>query len=485
MGADKVGKIFFRADGDEKIGLGHIIRSSALASTISSHFYNVLVTRCKIPQVLAEVSGIYDEIIQLHEADFLSEVARAPTIFLNADLIVLDGYFFDDKYQQELLKHGFDFFSVDDIHATTFYSRAIINHSGGLTPFDYRAQPATQFFLGPKYSLLRKPFLEAAKKRRSRITNKHCFVCFGGADPTNKTLAILNDEKIKSHFDEFHVVVGSAYQHHMELEKYVRLTENIVVYSSLLPEELVQVMQKCCFAICSPSTLVYEYMSVGGVVFLKQIADNQKDVIKYMVGEGLGFLLEDIDFVGENSIDRSLKKQSECFDGKSDERFRKIFSQYFYSREIKVRRAKKTDLEICFAWANDDLVRRQSYNQNQINLQEHTNWFYQKLKDPHTFFYIMEMDQRPIAQVRFQVNKGEAVLGYLVDEKMRNKGLGTSVLSLGIERFVRDFQKQVRITGYVKKINLSSCHSFEKLAFAKTISTEHPDSYKYTMRYGN
>src|SRR5690349_19031443 len=99
MGADKLGKIFFRADGDEKMGLGHIIRSSALAYTISSYFNNILVTRCKIPGVLAEMSDVYDEIIQLPDGDFLSEAAKVSKIFLNADLIVLDGYFFDDKYQ--------------------------------------------------------------------------------------------------------------------------------------------------------------------------------------------------------------------------------------------------------------------------------------------------------------------------------------------------------------------------------------------------
>ena len=53
-------------------------------------------------------------------------------------------------------------------------------------------------------------------------------------------------------------------------------------------------MKQCCFAICSPSTIVYEYMSVGGVVFLEQIADNQEDVIKYMTEEGLAFLIKDI-----------------------------------------------------------------------------------------------------------------------------------------------------------------------------------------------
>jgi hypothetical protein len=97
----------------------------------------------------------------------------------------------------------------------------------------------------------------------------------------------------------------------------------------------------------------------------------------------------------------------------------------------------------------------------------------------------MDIDREPSAQVRFQVNGTDAVLGYLLDGKMRNKGLGTTVLSLGIEKFIQDLQRPVNITGYVKNANIPSQHSFEKLAFVKMVSTEYADSFKYTMHYGN
>lgn len=485
MITNKSKKIFFRADGSEKIGLGHIVRSSALASAVSKNYNCILATRCKISSVLKEVSKVYDDIVQLPEIDFHSEVTQASEIFENADLIVLDGYAFDDIYQRELVKQKFDFISIDDIRETFFYSRAIINHNGGLSPLDYHAQPGTQFYLGPQYSLLRKPFLEAAKRRRQAIDNKNCFVCFGGADPFNKTLEVLRSDNILSQFHHFYVVTGSAYQYEQELINFADSKKNISTYSSLSPEELVRVMQKCCFAICSPSTLVYEYMSVGGVVFLEQIADNQKDVIKYMVGKKLAFSVVDIGNVDDSKISQSLEKQSDHFDGRSDERFLKMFEQFFHAKKIKLRRAKETDLQVCFDWANDILVRKQSYNQNPISLGEHTAWFHQKLNDPNSFFYILESDQTPFAQIRFEVNHDEAFLGYLIDQKNRNKGLGTSVLSLGIERFISDFQKPVKIIGYVKSSNIPSQSSFEKLAFRKEISTEYSDSFKYIMHYGN
>jgi len=477
--------IIFRADGNSEMGLGHIIRSSALASAINENYSCTLVTRCDIPEILREMSSVFNKIIQLQGKDYYSEAECFSEIPFTGDLIILDGYFFDTKYQQILARTGHEFFSIDDIHASYFFSKVIINHSGGLTALDYRAEPGTQFYLGPYYSLLRKPFLEASKKRRAFLDNKNCFVCFGGADPGNKTMEILENNDIRDQFDYFHVVTGSAYRDKNKLTELAATQRNIYLYSSLSAEDLVTVMQRCCFAICSPSTIVYEYMSVGGVVFLEQIADNQQDIIRYLTAEGLAFFLNDFSSISENKFQSSLEKQARLFDGQSAERFKKIFRQYFESQKMIVRRVDDGDLEICFKWANDPLVREQSYNQQLILITEHTNWLHQKLNDPNSFFYIIEIDHKPVAQIRFQVNGREAVLGYLTDKSIRDQGLGTYVLSKGVEKFISDYKKPVKIIGYVKNSNIASQKSFEKLSFTKEASKEKPDSVKYTMYYGD
>jgi UDP-2,4-diacetamido-2,4,6-trideoxy-beta-L-altropyranose hydrolase len=483
--SDHKPNIIFRADGNSEIGLGHMVRSSALASAINKNYCCTLATRCNIQEILRGMSNVFNKIIELPEKDYYSEAERFLEISPSGNLIILDGYSFDTRYQEILAGKGYEFFSIDDIHASYFFSKAIINHSGGLTALDYKAGPGTQFYLGPYYSLLRKPFLDAAKKRRTVIDNKACFVCFGGADPKSKTLEVLENKDIRDRFDYFHVVTGSGFQNQKKLTEITATQKNISLYSSLPAEDVISVMQRCSFAICSPSTIAYEYMSVGGVVFLEQIADNQKDVIQYMTGEGLAFFLKDFGSKDEYEFYTSLKKQAKYFDGQSGERFRKIFEQYFDAKEMIVRKANEDDLEICFNWANDALVREQSYNQELILLTEHKNWFYQKLKDPDSFFYIIEIDQKPVAQIRFQVNGHEAVLGYLADKTIRNKGLGTSILSKGIEKFIADYKKAIVIIGFVKNSNIASQKSFEKLSFTKEISAERPESVKYTMHFGD
>lgn len=476
--------IVFRADGSSEIGLGHLVRSSALALMLKDEFECILATRCKIDSLLESLKPSFSKIISLPEKAYSLE----PQLLANSlpvnNLIVLDGYNFDAQYQKLLVEFGFDLFSIDDIHAFQFHSKVIINHAGGINPHDYQALPFTQFNLGPSYSLLRKPFLEAASHRRNALTDNNCFVCFGGADPENKTLEILKDKNIRGFekFKHFHVVVGNGYKWKSELEAFVQ-RQNITLHYALSAEGMVALMQRCSYAICSPSSIVYEYMSVGGVVFLEQIADNQKDIIKFFFEQEMAFKLNELALLNESKIEKAFYKQAKFFDGASAERFKKIFRQFFLAKKIAIRKADSKDLETSFNWANDPEVRSQSYNQNQINLSDHIKWFNNQMINPKSYFYILELEGNPVAQIRFQVNGEEAVLGYLADKSIRSKGLGTNILSAGIEKFIQDFDGPVKIIGFVKASNIPSQRSFEKLPFIKEKSSEHEDSYKYTLQY--
>jgi UDP-2,4-diacetamido-2,4,6-trideoxy-beta-L-altropyranose hydrolase len=478
-----VASIIFRADGNNRIGLGHLVRSSALAEMLKKKYHCILATRCALEPLLKEMRSAFAEVISLPELDS-KEASFFDEMGSNGHLVVLDGYHFDDVYQRELFEKGYDIFSIDDIHAFPFYSKVIINHSGGFTPLHYHSLPSTQFYLGPAYALLRKPFLEAAKDRRNQITDSNCFVCFGGADPGNQTMEILQNVQLRNNFHNVHVVIGNAYQYKTELEAFVKDKNDIIVHHALSPSSMVKVMKQCSYAICSPSTIVYEYLSVGGVVFLQQIADNQKDVMNYFIQGGVAFPLDRIANISSNEIVSSFSKQRMYFDGNQDQRLRKCFDQYFESKTLITRKAVEWDIQACYLWANDPLVRVQSYNQSSISLQEHTSWFHSKLKDHNCYFYILERNNEPVAQIRFQVSNREAVVGYLAGKSIRSKGLGTSILSKGVEAFVKDYGGPVTITGYVKKTNIPSQRSFERLAFAREEATVYPDSYKYTMNYG-
>ncbi|TSA49157.1 MAG: hypothetical protein D4R43_04285 [Sphingobacteriales bacterium] len=59
------GKIVFRTDGVEKIGLNHLIRCAALAEMLREYYECVLAIRAPNPSALQLVGGIFHSIISL------------------------------------------------------------------------------------------------------------------------------------------------------------------------------------------------------------------------------------------------------------------------------------------------------------------------------------------------------------------------------------------------------------------------------------
>ena len=86
-----------------------------------------------------------------------------------------------------------------------------------------------------------------------------------------------------------------------------------------------ELMQKCTYAVLTPSTICYEYLTIGGIVFLIQIAENQQKIKQYFLKEKLAFELESLTNGKENEFPYSLTQQIKIFDRLSPERLTNIF----------------------------------------------------------------------------------------------------------------------------------------------------------------
>lgn len=478
-------RIVFRADGSTQSGLGHVVRCSAVADMIGDGWEKILFTRCAIPNVLSGLEKHFSSVNSIgEEVEFLSEAAFLRQALLPSDIVVLDGYHFKGGYQTEISSVGCTIVCIDDIHSYFFNSSIVINSAGGVTPLDYKSLPGTQFYLGPKYTLLRKPFLMKALVRQNKIVNRNVFICLGGADPDNKTLEVVRQIIAINRFEHFNIVIGAGYLYGEELRKFISNQKmSFDLHNSISAVEMAEIMDSCSYAVCSPSTVSYEYMTVGGVLYLTQIAENQSDMINYLTKEGFAFLLKDVAKNNQEDEEKSLLKQAAIFDGKAGERLQQIFDKLSFAKEITIRKANAEDSMLLLNWANDKEVREQSYNTSAILPADHEKWYNEKLTDRDSFIYLLTLDERQIAQIRFQVKEGKAILGYLVDKEFRRKGIGTTILSKGVEAFTNEFSKRIAIVGFVKFSNIASQRSFEKLRFQKEEANEYESSFKYTMQY--
>lgn len=477
-------KVYFRADGNTQTGLGHVYRSCALAEMVNKTFDCVFVIRNPYPALKDEISKYCSEIIELNDELDLIEDARilASLSSFEKSLVVLDGYKFDNIYQQAFKANSVNsLICVDDIHHTHFAADGIINHSGIVAMDDYDACFYTQFFLGLKYSLLRADFLSIEKSERT--TTKNLLICLGGSDPQNDILQVLQQIPVSSGFDGIHILIGAGYQYKTALESYVKERPgNIQIHQNLPAPEIVQLMQSCGYAILSPSSVSYEYMSVGGVVYLHLIADNQKGLRTFFLKEGLA-----VDFSQFNTLSLSeemtiLANQKIFFDKKSAERLFRVFENFALLTNCSVCKAREEHLEVTYEWANDPLARQMSYNHNAIPFEDHQKWYSGKIKDSSCFYYIFENDGQAFAQIRFDNRENFYLLSYSISDAFRGKGLGSFIISAGLKSLRNDLGTNATVVGYVKKDNVASCLSFEKMKFLKEETKDYPGSFKYTIQ---
>ena len=208
--------ICFRVDGDSTIGLGHVVRSKALASVFDEMSnVNVIWASCGTSDNSPNaVEKLYDRSMKdedlklpngsacdLNEAEEVGKWARKS----NATWIVIDHYKITDEY----LNHLYTTMNNDNNNNSTMNNIKIMimdDHQIRVTNVAMRLAPMQVFekfndiktnkdddnvenLIGPQYLLLRPDFASIAKKynNRKNYIRSGTIICFGGADTLGMT----------------------------------------------------------------------------------------------------------------------------------------------------------------------------------------------------------------------------------------------------------------------------------------------------------
>lgn len=327
-------RIVFRADGHQRMGLGHVIRSLALAEMLQEEYDIVFAIRTPLPSLEKQIRVLRINALLLPEpSSDLSEAEWLCQTHLRADdIVVLDGYHFTTEYQQIIKEFGCQLVAIDDIHAYPFLADVVINHALGIESTDYHLAENSTLFLGTRYSLLRKVFREAKKRdQQQNVNSGPLLLCLGGADPQNDTLRILQRLRRIGVEREVKLVLGAAYTHHESLENFLQHNGfKVDVFQDLSASDLLTLFYQCPMAILPPSTIAYEYLNIGGLLFLEVIADNQERMFESFIAAKLAFPLHEFQTsltISQKLWQDLLSRQATYFDGQQQARFKHIFAQ--------------------------------------------------------------------------------------------------------------------------------------------------------------
>lgn len=460
--------ILFRADGNAKTGLGHLYRLFSLVEMTKGQYNFVFLTKEEsttkvIPKEYRFVT-IPQNITIDQEPEWVNSQFRA-----KSHSMIVDGYHFNSSYQKKLKAAGYTFIYIDDLATEHMYADIVINHSPDLNETHYKTEPYTQLALGTQFALLRPAFLKAAREKRKTNSIETAFVCFGGSDPNDLSFKAV---KALLQFKKINIVLGEAYNHKDIIELAKQYSDKIKLYKNLSETELVNVMKESHIGIAPASTILYELCCVKMPILSGFYVENQKNIYReladlnviYSGGDFRKATTEDFQSMITSLLksplhNAYLENQSKIFDGNSSQRILGLINRL----HISFRKASEKDMLTVFKWSNDNLVRQNSYNSDEIALKDHKNWFTNKIKDEKSLFLIVLVNNQPSGIVRYEINNEYSVVGIVVSKDYRGQGLATYFLKEAAAYYFKRFDKPIH--AYIKKENLASIKSFEKARF--------------------
>ncbi len=123
------------------------------------------------------------------------------------------------------------------------------------------------------------------------------------------------------------------------------------------------------------------------------------------------------------------------------------------------------DCKYLWVWRNDPKIRNFFLNTGVIPWEEHKKWFYSKIKDTNTKIYIVHQGENKVGVIRFEIEKDSVKVSVNLNPEFFGKGLGSKIIKLGTEIFLKETKTKKHIIAKIKKDNIASQKAFEKAGY--------------------
>lgn len=135
------------------------------------------------------------------------------------------------------------------------------------------------------------------------------------------------------------------------------------------------------------------------------------------------------------------------------------------SQKITIRKIKEDDLLTIYKLSNDFSIRDSSFDTEIIPLETHQKWFTQKLNDKNCVFFIAELNNDLVGQVRYQIDNQEATVSICISNNYRHSGNGQIILRKTLKKLKSERPEIRNIIACIKPKNFISIKFFQKIGF--------------------
>jgi UDP-2,4-diacetamido-2,4,6-trideoxy-beta-L-altropyranose hydrolase len=283
----------FRVDGGREVGMGHLVRSHALAAELANRGITAAFATAS-DEAAAWLAERGREVVRLPATPGGPEDAAAVADLVErrrARLVVTDGYVFLEAYLARLVATSARLVSIDDLAAWPFPSAMVVNGGLGARSLRYQVGPATRLLLGPEYLLLRPEFRRGPVEVRPSV--ERALACFGGADPDDCSARVLEAWSGPDRPPALEIVVGPAYG----AERRARLAavgaqRRVRVHVDLDAASLVRLAASCDLAVVSSGMVAGETAALGLPMLLAVLSEDQRGNATVLAACGAAHVVE-------------------------------------------------------------------------------------------------------------------------------------------------------------------------------------------------
>jgi UDP-2,4-diacetamido-2,4,6-trideoxy-beta-L-altropyranose hydrolase len=465
-------RVFILTEGGLHIGFGHVTRCLAIYDAFREKKIDPLLAVNGDETVAHLMNGTIGNICTnwVYEPEALLDYMR------NADIAVVDSYLADQEFYRRISETVRTPVYFDDTMRINYPRGVVINGNICAEELNYPQRKDITYLLGSQYIPMRKEFWDVPEKKVRRSI-KTVMITFGGNDIRNLTPWIL--KTLNREFPEYikRVVIGDGFRNKACIEGLIDKKTELVMCPDA--KEMKEVMLESDIAISAGGQTLYELARVGVPAIAIAVADNQLFNIRGLHKAGCiedggrwgdknrsRRLIKGIETLDDRNMRiKSVQSAREFIDGLGARRIVKYSLRSYFKNSIILRKAESKDVYDVYELSNESEVRRNSFNQEKIELKNHREWFAHKLKEEDYLFLIAEVNNNCIGYVRFDVNRNEAFISVCINRNLRGFGAGETVIQKALE-YSKSIKPQVKsVKAYIKEGNIASKRLFEKTHF--------------------
>ncbi|MFC4388311.1 UDP-2,4-diacetamido-2,4,6-trideoxy-beta-L-altropyranose hydrolase [Gracilibacillus marinus] len=273
--------VVIRVDASVTIGTGHVMRCLVLADDLSEHGVDVLFicrkTKGNLISIM-ESKGYKVKTVGL-DIEARETIAILQTI-VSIDLLIIDHYGIDEQWEKRVRPYVKKLMVIDDLANRPHCCDLLLDQNelpNKEERYAHLVPTTTEKLLGLHYLLLRKEFRDFPGRKKSVHSISNVLVSFGGSDPTNETMKVM--QAIHRLDVSIVVVVGSSYPYYQQLVQQYLEWDKIIILKQT--SNMAEWMRKADIAIGAGGTSTWErvYMELPTITI--DIADNQTEILRH------------------------------------------------------------------------------------------------------------------------------------------------------------------------------------------------------------